>query len=329
MTENWGLLGHEWAVDMLRQHIAKDTVRHAYLFAGPPHLGRRTLALRFAQALNCRETTEAGMPCGKCRDCRQMEARQHPDLTMVQAEHEGGILKVDQVREARRSLTLKPYQSKYRLAIFLRFQEANDSAANALLKTLEEAPSYAILILTADNLDQLLPTIVSRCEVLRLRPLPVQSVEGFLKEHGVDEEPAHLLAHLSGGRPGYALHLWQDPSSLAFREEKMAELQALLSATRLEKFEYAEKLAKDKEKLRQALLLWLSFWRDVLLRSGGAPIAPANIDHRAGIESLAEHIHLSQARRIVSDLEKALARQEANINPRLLTEVLLLDWPKQ
>jgi DNA polymerase-3 subunit delta' len=253
---------------------------------------------------------------------------QHPDVAIIESGSEGGTLKVEQVREARRTLALKPYQSKYRLLIFLRFQEANDSAANALLKTLEEAPSYAVLILTADNPEQLLPTIVSRCEVLRLRPLPLEAVESFLKEHGADEDKARLIAHLSDGRPGYALHLLDDPAALAFREEKLADLQSLLPAKRADKFAYAEKLAKDKDVMRGVILLWLSFWRDVMLRAGGASTPIANVDRTREIESLAGRINLSEARSVVADLEKALSRLEANVNARLLAEVLLLDWPK-
>lgn len=328
MTDNWNLLGHEWAVDMLRQHVACDTARHAYLFVGPPGLGRRTLALHFAQALNCTQTIEPGVPCGKCRDCKQIEAMGHPDLTIIQAETEGGTLKVDQVREARRSLTLKPYQSEYRVVIFHRFQEANDNAANALLKVLEEAPSYAVLILTADNPEGLLPTIVSRCEVLRLRPVPLEILASFLKGRGADEESAKLIAHVSGGRPGYALRLMQDPSALEFRQEKLADLQTLLPATRAYKFSYAEKLSKDKDVMRRVLLLWASLWRDVLLRVGGASTPIANVDQVQEIEFLAELVSLSEVRRVVSDLEKALARMDANVNARLLAEVLLLDWPK-
>src|SRR5512139_884062 len=244
MTANWNLVGHEWAVEMLKKHVAEGATRHAYLFAGPPGLGRRTLALRFAQALNCQTPVEAGVPCGECRDCRQIAAMQHADLTVIQADAEGGTLKVDQIREARRSLTLKPYQAKYRVALFLRFQEANDNAANALLKTLEEAPSYAVLILTADNPEQLLPTIVSRCEVLRLRPLNIEGIQRALESRGVESGRAKLVAHISGGRFGYALRLLENESLLEKRQERLNDLQSLISASRLEKFAYADKLSR-------------------------------------------------------------------------------------
>jgi DNA polymerase-3 subunit delta' len=326
-TSNWNLLGHEWAVDMLKQHIVRESVRHAYLFAGPPGLGRRTLALRFAQALNCPQPKAPGEPCGICRDCKQIENMQHPDLSIVQAESEGGTLKVDQVREVRRALALKPYQSKYRVALFLRFQEASEGAANALLKTLEEAPAHAILVLTADNPEQLLPTITSRCEILRLRPLPVEVIEAHLKSHGADAESARLIAHVSGGRPGYALRLLEDESALEFRAERLADLAGLRASTRVQKFNYAEKLAKDKESMRQTLLVWLSYWRDVLLRVSGAGVSITNIDQDESIASLAEKLTLENARRVVHDQEIALERLERNVNPRLLAEVLLLDLP--
>jgi len=326
-ADNWNLLGHEWAVHMLRQHVVQDSARHAYLFTGAPGVGRRTLALRFAQALNCKQPVQPGIPCGICRDCKQIEAMQHPDLTVIQADTEGGTLKVDQVREARRSLTLKPYQSKYRVALFLRFQEANDNASNALLKTLEEAPSYAVLILTADQVEGLLPTISSRCEVLRLRPLSLEAMESFLRQHGADEQQSRLISHISGGRPGTAMRLLKDPSALRSREEKLNDIASLLSGTRADRFAYAEKLAKDKDNMRANLLLWQSFWRDILLRSGGASAPPTNIDRLQEIESLAGRVQLSEARRVAAALEKSLVQLEANVNARLLAEVLLLDWP--
>ncbi len=327
-TGNWNLLGHTWAVDMLRQHVANGTIRHAYLFTGPPGLGRRTLALRLAQALNCTQPPAPGEFCGACRECKQIAAMQHPDLAVIQAESEGGVLKVDQVREVQRSLSLKPYQARYRVALFLRFQEANPNAANALLKTLEEAPPHVILLLTADNAEQLLPTIVSRCEILRLRPLPVTEVEAHLNAQGADATTARLLAHLSGGRPGAALNLLADPSALDFRSERLDDLLSLLPAPRVDRFAYAEKLAKDKESMRQTLLIWQSFWRDVMLATSGSSARLTNIDQETAIQKLARRFNLPQARRLVVEMEKAVERLDANVNPRLLGEVLLMDWPR-
>jgi len=327
-TSNWNLIGHEWAVDMLKKHVVNGTTRHAYLFAGPPGLGRRTLALRFAQALNCQTPVSTGIPCGICRDCKQIESMQHADLTVIQAEAEGGTLKVDQIREARRTLTLKPYQSKYRVSIFLRFQEANDNAANALLKTLEEAPSYAVLILTADNPEQLLPTIVSRCEVLRLRPLEIGKVQRELESRGLEAGRAKLIAHISGGRMGYAIRLIENDALLEKREERLNDLQNLISASRVQKFAYADKLSKDKDVMRQAVLFWLSYWRDVMLRTAQAETPLVNVDRNVEIEDIASRMDLSSARRVVSGLENTLEKMDGNVNSRMLAEVLLLDLPK-
>ena len=327
MTDHWNLIGNDWAVDLLKKHVIHGP-RHAYLFTGPPGLGRRSLALRFAQALNCPTPLDAGIPCGVCRDCQQIEGMRHADLTIIQSESEGGITKVDQIREVRRALTLKPYMAKYRIALFLRFQEANDNAANALLKTLEEAPSYAVLILTADNPEQLLPTIVSRCEVLRLRTLPVEAVQRELETRGLETDSAKLIAHLSGGRFGSALRFAEDSALLEKREEQLDDLHRLIAASRVQKFAYADKLSKDKDVMRHTIMIWLSYWRDVMLRAAQAATPLINVDRNVEIEQLAGQLSLSSARNVVKGLETALEKMDRNVNPRLLAEVLLLDLPQ-
>ncbi len=329
MTDNWNLLGHEWAVEMLRQHVANETMRHAYLFTGSPGLGRRSLALAFARSLNCLQPPAPGTFCGTCRDCRQFTAMQHPDLNIIQAEKEGGILKVEQIRELRKSVLLSPYQSKYRIVLLLRFQEANPSAANALLKILEEPPSKVILLMTANNTEELLPTIVSRCEVLRLRPLATSRVENHLREKGADEEKSKLLAHLSAGRPGYALRLLEDETSLEFRNKKLDEFENLFSASRVERFTYASNLTKDKESFREALLLWLSLWRDVMLHTANDAESIVNIDRRELIQSLAGRLSLAEAKKLLMNVENGIGQLKRNVNARLLAEVLLLDLPKR
>lgn len=327
-ADNWGLMGHEWAVSMLQRHIQEDAVRHAYLLTGAPGVGRRTMALRFAQALNCPNPPVPGEACHECKTCEQIEKMQYPDLTVLQAEQEGGTLKVEQIRAIQHGLSLKPYQGNYRVAILQRFQEANPSAANALLKTLEEAPQHVILILIADNPDQLLPTIVSRCEGLRLRSLSVERVQEFLQSRDVDPEKARLLAHISAGRPGYALRLLDDDDNmLEQRTRWLDDMHGLLSSNRKRRFDYAEKLSKDKDGSRQVLELWGSCWRDVMLVSSGSSIDLTNIDRQDEIVALSKKIDLAQARRLVLDIEKSIERLDKNVNARLLLEVLLLDWP--
>ena len=196
------------------------------------------------------------------------------------------------------------------------------------MKTLEEAPSYAVLILTADNPEQLLPTIVSRCEVLRLRPLKIEEVKQDLEKKDIESNRANLIAHISGGRPGYARQLIENESLLEEREERLNDMQSLIAASRVEKFAYANKLARDKESMRQAILIWLSYWRDVMLRTVQARTPLVNVDRNVEIEDLAGQLDLSAARGVVSGLEDALEKMERNVNSRLLAEVMLLDLPR-
>ncbi len=325
----WDISGHEWAARLLKQHIMSGEVRHAYLFTGPSGVGRRTLALQFAQALNCLQPPAPGEFCGQCRVCRQTAAMQHSDLTITQSEKEGGMLKVEAIREAQRSLSLLPYEAKYRVALLLRFHEANPNAQNALLKTLEEAPKRVILLLTAESAESLLPTIVSRCEALRLRPMPLDHLQQVLEKRGVaSAEDARLLAHLSSGRLGYALRLKDDPGRLEQRRASIDDLLNMLEANRRDRFTYAESIARDRDALRETYRVWLSFWRDLLLHCASPDLPLTNLDMQGEINSLAWKVDLATARAQVAALEQALTRLDANLNARLLTEVLLLDWPR-
>jgi DNA polymerase-3 subunit delta' len=234
---NWQLIGHEWAVRILQQHAAQGTMRHAYLITGPESVGRRTLALRFAQTLNCHERSERGEPCLSCSTCEKIGGMQHPDLSVVQADTSGGVIKVDQIRELQRGLSLTPYDAEFRVALLLQFEQANQFAANALLKTLEEPPPQVVMLITAESAEKLLPTIVSRCELIRLRPQPIGVIEkGLQSMFQLPPDEANLLAHLSGGRPGYAVQLHEDPTMMSTRSDWLDELQSLLSANRVDRF---------------------------------------------------------------------------------------------
>lgn len=322
------MLGHQWAVDLLQGHVARSEVRHAYLFTGPQGVGRRTLAVRLAQALNCQQPPASGMPCLQCRTCQQIARMEHPDLAIVAADQVGGTLKVDQVRELQHSLSLAPYAARYRVAILLRFEEAHTSAANALLKTLEEPPQQVVLILTAESAEALLPTIVSRCEVLRLRPLSLQDVsQGLQDRWGIAAEESHLLAHISGGRPGYALRLHQTPELLQQRSAWLDDLARLLTSSRVERFAYVESLYKDRGVLSAVLQVWASLWRDVMIQASGAAAPIANLDRSEEVGFLVERFGLDGARQTLAALDHTRDLLGRNANTRLAGEVLMLDLP--
>ncbi len=149
-----------------------------------------------------------------------------------------------------------------------------------------------------------------------------------LEEKGFETNHARLIAHISGGRFGYALHLLESPSLLVERDERLNDLQSLIAASRVEKFAYADKLSKDRDSMRQVILIWLSYWRDVLLRAAQAESPLVNVDRNLEIEDIASRMDLSSARSMVSGLENALEKMDRNVNTKLLAEVLLLDLPK-
>jgi DNA polymerase-3 subunit delta' len=328
MHGNWSLLGHEWAVDLLRSNLVNGRLRHAYLFCGPPGIGRRTLALKLAQSINCEQSEPAGDPCGRCPSCRQIEKMQHPDLTVVQSEQVGGTLKVQQIREMQHSLSLSPYAGRYRVALILRFEEANPNAANALLKTLEEPPERVVLMLTASEPERLLPTIVSRCEIIRLRPLPLEAVSAGLQTHfGVSQEQAELLAHLSGGRPGLSIQYLQNPELLQTRQSCLDDLAHLLNSKRVERFAYAEQLSKGKDKTGDILQTWATFWRDVLLVRSGSNVPVTNVDRIEEIRKIAQHVSLPSAKALIDEIDHTQYLLSRNVNKTLTLEVLLLNLP--
>jgi DNA polymerase-3 subunit delta' len=330
----WDIIGNSWAAEMLQHQIITGRLRHAYLFSGPPGTGRRTLALKFAQAVNCPTPVQPGEPCGECRVCKQIMRMQHSDLGILQAEMEGGSLKVDQVREIQKALALAPYESPYRVALLLRLEEATEEAQNALLKTLEEPNPHVLILATTDEPENLLPTIISRCEMLRLRPMEPEALAAVMVEvHGWNKDEAHKLAHISAGRPGYAWRLHEDAALLKDRAKWMNDMLKLLKASKRERLAYVERKTRKRERsevwaeLRSGLPHWASLWRDALLAASKTNQSPVNLDYASHSNTLGITTDLDQTARVVAHLERCL-RRLPNANLQVMLDTLLLDWPQ-
>jgi DNA polymerase-3 subunit delta' len=319
----WQVVGHEWAVELLERGLANGRTAHAYLLLGLPQIGKTTLALNFAQALNC---LNEGKPCGQCRSCLKIAHGSHPDVRVIEAVN--GTIKIDQIRAMQREVALSPHEGHWKVYVIRQMERATIEAANCLLKTLEEPPDQVILMLTASDMDQLLPTIISRCQVLNLRPPAMTLVQKALEERwGVDPERARLLARLSGGRLGWAVRASEDEAILRKREKSLDEMIELMGQKRVERLRYAQHLSQSPDGLRKVLDLWLSWWRDLLLIKGDSSTEVTNVDREATLRSQARGYSLTQVRGFIEALRTAVWQLEHNANTRLTLEVLMLSLP--
>lgn len=325
VRQQWPVIGHEWAIEHLDRALKHNRMRHAYLITGPGHIGKTTLARSFASALVC---TGENAPCGECRACRLIARGSHPDLTIIDSGEKGSVLKIEQVRELQQVLSLRPYEARYRVAILRRFHEANPAAANALLKTLEEPTRDVVIILTADSADALLPTIISRCQPIHLRPLPLQTVrDALLDQYGATPEQAEMLARLSGGRIGWAIAALQDPAEMEMRQQAVEWLEQALQGKRRERFKLVEALPGDKGELLPLLDVWQGYWRDVLLLANGSSAPITNYDHAERLSVLAKAVGPDAAYQALDATCRTIVALGQNGNTRLALEVLMLDYP--
>lgn len=336
--------------------MRKGTLSHAYLFLGPEGVGKKTLALELAKAVNC---SQKDPPCGRCPSCLRISSAHHADVISYNLSFQGDEapdslqreesttgrrreIGVDKIKELQEMAHLTPFEGKKKIFIVEEADRLSEEASNRLLKILEEPPAAVLIILLAKAAKSagykqaasggLLPTIVSRCQIIELHPASLSLLEKTLiSKPGVDARRASYIARISQGRLGWALRYHQNPEVLKKREEKLMSLIPLTSADIEARFAFAMKLAEGGstgwDKIQDTLSLCLSWWRDLFLWKSGAKEYVVNLEQEPFISRLADRLEIEQIAQAMFYLFQARAHLEARANTRLVLEDLMLHLP--
>lgn len=314
------ILGHERIIEVFRRSVRSGKTPHSYIFEGIPGCGRRKTALALLQALFC--TVVDDDACGECASCRKIAGNNHGDIHFVEPLPDKRDISIEQLRDLQRELSLRPYEAPRKACIMEPAERMSVNAANSLLKTLEEPPGNALIILLTENADLLLSTIRSRCQLIRFSPLSPENVRRLLVKNGLTTDLAELLALQSEGSMQRAGEL--DNETLAARREKLIGYLAALNLDRISTvFDTAEALAGNRDETLSSLDLLLSFARDaVYLHAGCAEIVNNSI--RPALETFAAHLTLERALQMLGDIMETRRAVQRNANNKLALDCLFM-----
>lgn len=314
------IVGHERVVDVFRRSIRSGKTAHAYIFEGPPGCGRKKTALALIQALFCGAVADDA--CGTCPSCRKVAAGNHGDIHIVEPLPEKRDISIAQLRDIQRELALRPYEASRKACIMEPADRMNINSANSFLKTLEEPPGNAIIILITENADMLLPTIRSRCQLVRFAPLSPEYVQLLLERNGMESTAAALLAQLADGSMQRAQEL--DNESLALRRELLLKHLSALSLERIVTvFTAAEELSGNRDETLDTLDMLLSFARDMVHLSAGCGDI-INTSIRPVLEGFARRLNLQSTLQIADDILETRRSVQRNANAKLALDTLFM-----
>ena len=318
------VIGHNDIIQYIQNAVSQDKVSHAYILNGERGSGKKMLADLFAMTLQCEEHTPN--PCGECHSCKQAKSGNHPDIIHVTHEKPNTI-SVDDIRtQVNNDIVIKPYSSPYKIYIIPEADLLSVQAQNALLKTIEEPPAYAVIFLLTENAESLLPTIMSRCVMLKLRNIKTTLIKKYLMEQmQIPDYQADICAEFAQGNMGRAIML---ASSEHFNEIKEEALQLLKHINEMEISEIVsaiKKIGTYKLSINDYLDIIMIWYRDVLIYKATKDVnGIVFADQLRYIKDRANKSSYEGIETILESLEKAKARLEANVNFDLVMELLLL-----
>lgn len=317
------IIGQEGIIKHLQNSINAGKVSHAYIFHGEEGMGKKTLALAFAKTLQCDE--KQSNPCNSCKSCKQSEGGNHPDILWIT--HEKASIGVDDIRtQVNADIHIKPYQGQYKIYIIDSADKMTENAQNALLKTIEEPPKYVIILLLACSTQNLLPTILSRCVVLDLKPIDGLLIKDFLmKKLQIPDYVAKVAADFSGGNIGKAMNY---ASSDDFESKKEDIFHILRYIDEMELHEIVsgiKTISQNKSSIDDYIDLMMLWFRDVLmLKATRDPNLLLFKDEYQIIKKQANIRSYDEIESIINSMEEAKAKLKSNVNFDITIELMLL-----
>jgi DNA polymerase-3 subunit delta' len=319
------IIGQTKAKQFLTGSFARQKTGHAYLFRGPAGVGKKTCAQAFAALINCAAPVNGDI-CGHCPSCVKYHAGTHPDLLHIEPQGTANSLKIDQIRELKKTLTYPPFEARFRVVLIkdIHLTMRRKEVTNSLLKTLEEPPADTVFILTGDEAGDILPTILSRCQIVPFYPLPYEQVTQALIHDRIEEQTAASLAAISEGSLGRARLLYQE-KLLPLRREIIESLLALAPGTpeTVEAvFQLAEKAADTKENLEELLDLLTIWLRDIMLAHRGLTGSVISHDLRSLLPAACGRWNHAELADKLQRINRSRRQLLHNCNRTLVCEVL-------
>ena len=319
---SFDIIGQSTLINGLKSVLNSGRIVHSYIFTGPAGAGKRTISNYFTKMVLCDGMDK---PCNTCKSCRQLESGNHPDIIRVTSQTK--TIGVEPIRELRADIGIKPFQGKWKIYIIEKGDTMTPQAQNAFLKTLEEPPQHAIIIILADNLAGLLPTIISRCQIIRIPLLSAQNIAEIIESQAqVPRERALVFAKLAQGLPGNGLELASSQEYQEMRNESLEILEELAKSSMVQAMGYVDYFLERRDKATEILDMIELWLRDILvLKQGSSRDIIINMDKIPPMESLAKAFTIRDIQCIIENIEDSKRMLRSHANFQLTIENLLMN----
>jgi DNA polymerase III subunit delta' len=321
------IIGHEKPIQILKNRIKFNRIGHSYLFSGKGGIGKKLIAIAFSKAINCINLSQEQDSCNHCSSCLKIEKNISPDFRIISSEGSGLTIKIDQIRELKRNIYLKPLENRKKLYIIDNADRMTTEASNALLKILEEPPEFAILILITSFPEAILPTILSRCCRLSFKPLKIEQQREIVTRYlTLAKDELENIIRLSSGSPGKALSIAGNQQKMALKNRFLDSMVKIRPEELIDCIFYPDKAFPDiKDYLQEYLEMMILWFRDILFLKMGMDINQLFFQEQ--INTIREYAYQYTEKRIIFILEYLVSipeELEKHISPNTLLENIFI-----